>query len=297
MLDNVLQGVYDKLKPKADKDRKYSKIGNAIFILYMIVFIVVFFMSSYAKSLWNLEPSVFLGVTLLIWVVFFALTLRTLGRKYRKYSLTVDERSVFLACSILKNLEQYSDTTQNKELREEHKEKAVEDAKDLLSIIDSNWTVGDFKLAKRIFKDTISKFKKNLRTRLIPNLEKLDEKRLEKVESTVYNIAYVIYESRIDVLNNLNDSIFLQLDEYSPSKAKFLSRLVNYLQIHRILRHVLIVIGIGGIAILTYAIGNYVGATTSVSYATAFSLFGILLVGYLNYLRRETPKAGAESKP
>jgi len=297
MLDNIHEGFYKRLKPIADKNRSYSKANNVAFALLMIIYFVFFFIHRVIATLLNLEPSIFLIALILTWGVLFLLTMRVLKRKSRKYHLTADDWQIFLACSILNNLEQYSEASrsQNYELEKEYKKMAVQDGEDFLLTIEKYWTIGNFKLAKKIFDEAISRFKKNLQTRLIPNLERLDREILGKVESVMLNVTYVILNGDLPSLNHLNDSTFLQLTEYPSSKVKLLSRWSNYLQVHRIQRHTLVIIGIGVVSCSSYGIGRYLGATIDLSYGTAFGLFGLLVASYIAYVKGESPRT-TESK-
>ena len=189
MFTNDLQRVYDRLKPLAEKNRsnlKTAKIVVALFAIgYLVMVLIIPLINPYIPIFQNLSNSILVTICLVTWASLFLLVFSLLIRKSKKYRLTVDEWSIFLACSILKNLEQYSEAinNQNQDRAEEHKKMAVQDANNLLSTIEEGWEIGDFKLARNIFNETISKFKENLQTRLIPNLEKLDKKIFDKVES------------------------------------------------------------------------------------------------------------------
>lgn len=305
MFDNVLQGVYDKLKPIAEKNRRYSKVIKIVFVLFIIIYVVISLIGSFINPsipiFQNLDRSISYIVWVSIWGILLLLVFRVLSRNLRKYSLTVDDWSIFLACSILKNLEQYSDASrrQNQELEKEYKNMAVQDAKDLLSTVENGWEIGDFKLVKSIFNGAISKFKENLQTKLIPNLglEKLDKETFDKVESTVYNIAYFMLNPDLSSLNHLNDSTFQQLTEYPLSKAKLLSRWWNYLQVHRILKHTLVFIGIGILAFSTFVICRFLGASIDTTLINTFFILGTLAAAYIAtaFIKRESPRT-IESK-
>jgi len=300
MLDTILQGFYEKLKPIAEKNRRYLKYGKTAIILLVIAYATVSLIVSLgARIFWNFDPNVLVAGTGVVWIILFLLTVRFLNGKYRKYSLTVDEWSIFLACSILKNLEDYSEASkrQNEELKKEYKKLAVQDAKDFLSTVESGWKIGDFKLAKKVFNEAISKFEKNLQTRLIPNLERLDDGVLDKMESIVFNIAFVANNGDLALLNLLNDSSFKQLTEHPLSKVKFLSRCSDYLQVNRMLRHVLVFVIIGVVSISAFVIGGYLGASIDTTYATTFLVFCTLVAAYIAiaFIKRESIKT-VESK-
>lgn len=93
MFDNVLQGIYDKLKPIAEKSRRYSKINKTVLILLVISYIVIPFMFPFIPIFQNLGFNISIVIWALIWAILFLLTIRVLGRKSRKYHLTVDDWS------------------------------------------------------------------------------------------------------------------------------------------------------------------------------------------------------------
>jgi len=299
MLDSTLKGFYEELKPKADKSRRYSKVTLILMISFLIMYLVLSTLNPLIAVFLNLDSFVSFIAWAVSFVILLVLTIRVLEGKLRKYNLTVDEWSIFLACSILKNLEGYSKASKNEnhEAEKEYKKMAVQDARAFLSTVEKGWEIGDLKLVKSIFKGTISKFRKNLQTKLIPNLERLDMERFEKVESTVYNIAHVVLKSDLPTLNNLNDSTFLQLDEYPSSKEKLLSRWSNYLQGHRILQHILALTVIGILAFSSFLVLWYEGASIDTTYSTPFIVFSALAAGYITiaFIKRESPKT-SESK-
>jgi hypothetical protein len=299
MLEGTLKGFYDKLKPIAEKSKRYSKVSRIVVILLIIIYAVVSLISAFIPIFQNLDRSISASIGVLIWGILFILTMRVLGRKSRKYHLTVDEWSIFLACSILKNLQQYSEASkrQNQELEKEYKNMAVQDAKDLLSTVENGWEIGDFQLAKKIFNGTISKFKENLQTKLVPNLEKLNKETFDKVQLAVYNITHFILNPSLPGLNHLNDSTFQQLTEYPLSKAKFLSRWWNYLQVHRVQKHTLVLTGIGILAFSTFIICRSLGASIDTTLINTFFILGTLAAAYIAtvFIKRESPRT-TESK-
>lgn len=296
MFDSILEGIYNRLKPIADKNRTYSKINTIAFVFFVIIYLALTSLFRNIAAFLNLDSMVFLVISVSTWAVLFLLIVRGLRKKTRKYNLTVDDWSIFFACSILKNLEQYSVASKNQNhlLEKEYRNMAVQDAEDFLSTIEKYWTIGNFKLAKKVLNDVIPKFKKNLQTRLIPNLERLDKGIFDKVEHIVYNIAVVMLNVDLTSLNHLNDSSFLQLNELPSSEVKLLSRWSNYLQSHKIQRHVLVITVIGVVGFSSYGIGRYLGASIDLSYGAAIGLFGILLAAYIT-IKRESPKT-TESK-
>lgn len=293
MFDNILQGVYDKLKPNADKTKENVKAIKIFLFVSLILFAVGSIILFPIVLFWNLNFFVSDSVWISVWIISFLLSYRFLNKGFKKYNLTVDEWSIFLPCSILKNLEDYSEANkkEKQELKKEYKKMAVQDAKDFLITINDGWMIGDFRLAREI-REAVSKFKDNLQTRLIPNLEKLDMKVFDRVESAVYTIAHVMLTLDLPKLNNLNDSTFQQLDEYSPSKMKRLSNWWKYLQAHRIPQHILALTVIGILAFSSFLVLWHEGATIDTTYGTPFIVFSTLAAAYIAtaLIKGEPPK-------
>jgi len=210
-----------------------------------------------------------------------------LDQKARVYRLNADEQALLRTCSILENLENYFDI-QKSELKKEYKKNALLHAKKLLSTVENNWTIGDFKLAREHFGDSIYKFKKNLRNRLIPHLEEEDEPILRGIETVMYNFAQLLHNPSVADLNHINKSIAKRMGSRPPLKESLLAKCSKFLEVHKVLRHALVTIILGIGCYLLYFLGiNYDLASNDVVFATAIGLFGILIVGYWQYAKKE----------
>lgn len=174
-----LQNVYKKLKAREKEYRRYARPSNLLnesFIwalvvcVYAFLLIVVFF---------NVEISpIYLPIAYFSWYAVIRVSTYFLDKKARVYRLNADERALFRTCSVLENLDNYFDSDKS-ELKKDHKKNALVGAKKLLSTVENSWAIGDFKLAREHFGDNISKLKINLRNRLVPTIEKGDEKALD----------------------------------------------------------------------------------------------------------------------
>lgn len=89
-------------------------------------------------------------------------------------------------------------------------------------------------------------------------------------------------------LSLINESMHSKLVLYPSQKVGFLTRCSKFLRIHKALRHSLVTISLGIGCYFVYFLGiKYDLASKDVTFATAIGLFGILIVGYGQYIKRE----------
>lgn len=288
MLGSNIEKDYARLKEREKKYQRYARPSNLIRKYAIIVFMSILLIASFISVFLRLETplaQICTYIPVLVWFVFVWVSINYLEKKASVHSLNADERVLFHLCSILENLENYFENT-NAELKKEHKKNIVFHAHKMLSTIESNWTIGNFRLGKEVFGDSISKFKKNLGDRLIPHIEKGDETSLKTVGQIMYNFAQFLRFPSIEDLNHLNKSISEQIGSYPSAKIGFFGKCSNFLKLHKVLRHALVT---GGIIILSYFV-YFLGisyVSLEAAYISAVSLFGILLVGYWQYIKKE----------
>lgn len=290
MLDSKLQKEYKKLKPREKKYRKYARpsylIGKSIFWVFISISLAVLSIGSFLKLQIG-QVQFYLAVTLFLWLLFIKTSTYFLDKKARVYRLDADEQVTFRICSILENLENYFDSNKS-ELKKEYKKNALLHATKLLSAIEKYWTIGDFKLARKQFGDSISKLKNNFRNRLIPHMEEEDEQVLKGIEQVMYNLAHFSRNPSVSDLKLINKSIAQRMGSYPSLEKSLLTKCSKFLKVHRALKHTLVttILGIG--CYFLYFLGiNYDLASKDVAFATAIGLFGILFVGYWQYTKKE----------
>jgi hypothetical protein len=155
----------------------------------------------------------------------------------------------------------------------------------MLSTIENNWTIGDFKLGRNAIGDAVSKFRKNLRNRLIPHIEKGDEVSLKTVEQIMYNFAHFLRSPSIEDLNHLSVSISEKISSYPSAKIGLFRKSLGFLKSHKAFRHALVISSIAILCYFVYFFGNFI--SIEAAYISATTLFGVLLVGYLQYVKKE----------
>lgn len=289
----MLQKVYDKLKARQEKYSRYARPSSLLgkSLLYGFAVLVLVFLA--VQFFLEIRAAIYMEIAIIVWALIMYLSTKLLDRKARVYRLNADERVVFHTCSILENLSNYFDA-KTSELKEEYKKNVLLHTRKLFLTVENNWTIGKFKLAKKVFGDSISELKGNLRTRLIPAIEKGDENTLRHVNGIIYNLAVFSRNPSISDLNNLNESISKKLVLYPSSKISVVTKCSTFLRIHKALRHTLITTILGIICYSVYFLGtNYDLASKDVAFGTAVGLFGILFVGYWQYVKKESVQAAS----
>ena len=283
-----LQNAYEKLKAREKEYRKYARPSNLFHESYIWALIVCIFAFLTLNVFFNVEiPIIYLPIVAYSWWAFARVSTYFLDKKARVYRLNADERALFRTCSVLENLDNYFDSNKS-ELKKEHKKNALVGAKKLLSTVENSWAIGDFKLAREHFGDNISKLKINLRNRLVPTIEKGDENSLRYIEGLMLDFAYFLRKPSLSGLSRINESMHSKLVLYPSQKIGFLTRCSKFLRVHKALRHSLVTISLGiGCYFVHFLAINYDLASKDVAFATAIGLFGILLVGYWQYIKRE----------
>ena len=289
MVTSNLQNVYEKLKAREKEYQRYARpsylIAKSFFLGFISILLSSVLIGSYFRQTELVQ--IYLGITIFAWLLFIKVSTDLLDKKARVYRLNADERALFRTCSILENLDNYFDT-EKPELKKEYRKNALLNAKNLLSTVENEWTIGDFELARKHFGDSIYKFKKNLRNRLIPHIEEGDESILKGIEQVMYNFAQVLRNPSVSDLNHINKSIAKKMGFRPLPKESPLTKCSNFLKVHKVLRHALVTIILGIGCYFVYFLGiNYDLASKDVTFGTAIGLFGILFVGYWQYIKKE----------
>lgn len=283
----MLQIAYDKLKPRVKKYQRYARPSHLIGKSALLGLISIIAISVLIPVIYNVPTEFYSLVALFLWFVAFYFPTYFLDKKASIYRLNPDERALFHTCSILENLESYFDSNRS-ELKNVYKKSILQSAEKLLSTIESNWTFGDFKLAKIYFGDNISRFKENIRSRIIPNIEERDESVLRNIEGQMTRLAHLLTNPSLENLNYINETLEKEMNSSLPSKSGALSVCAKFLKTHRILMHSLVMVTLGIMSYSVYFLGiNYNLASKDVAFATAFGLVGILIAVYCQYIIKQ----------
>ncbi len=286
MLSSPLKEEYVKLQ---ERERKFARYRRpSIWLINSAL--VVMLGGVVAIPTITLGSRLFLGINVVLdifvifglifaWYFTAAIIASLLGRKARIYNLGSDEWAQFHSCSILESIESYLQA-KTSGLKEEHRKNALRSSKKLLSVIEKQWTIGNFKLAKSVFGDSISKLKDSIRNRLIANLETNNEQAIKELDNIIYNLAVRLANPTVEDLNHIN-KMMEKVESSRPAKLRFYDRCSSFFERNAIMKHVLVTATFVFAGYLVFFIGtNFVQISKEVAFGTAVGLFGILLAGY-----------------
>ncbi len=272
-----------ELKKRADKFKKYERL---IFFLtrYIIVGMVFAYLLDIPLDIFFIGiPS---GWALLVSfaIVFLPWLLLTivLIMRVKKYRLSDSEWARFYSYSITNNLELYF-KSKNLGMKADYRKNALKKAKEFLSKIKEYWEVGNFDLAQEHFGKAVSKLKKNLREKVIPNLRTGNDEALGKIEQLMNNFFWEPFS--LESIGKLNDGLA------KLSTTRWITiRLGNRWRIfdtHKILKHEVVISALAIFCfVFSYVMVVYVEIQKEYVFGGAIALF----IGLLTIYFRRQPK-------
>ena len=287
MLDSILKEKYKKLQEKERRYRRYDRPASWTYMSFFLNPIIVLVVVLLVKVFFNFSIEIFIVYGLVFgWYFVGYLIAHSLQKRARVYRLDGDEWVTFFTCSTLENMQNYSES-KTSELKKEYRKKATRSAKELLSRLERYWTIGDFKLARTVFGDTLSELKDNFRKRVIPNLEKGDSQTIRRVGQVMYNFAQYVRYPTSEGLGDFNKTTSNNLPLREPTKFGFYERCSIFLEKRAILKHVLATIVFVIASCFVFFIGVNIPISKEGSYIAAIALFGALEAGYWQRSRKE----------
>jgi hypothetical protein len=217
----------------------------------------------------------------------------------RAYNLSPDELVTYYSCGIMIGIENLnSPATKGKaQLRKDYQRPMEQQARKLLSVLESSWTYGNFKLASNVFGESLSKLKQGFRQKVIPCIENSDPEHPEDLGNIETILLTLVYAWSVPEIEHLNDSIAKLEVPTVQRKGRFVrfsnyllqSRGIKFLIQHKLTQHILAMSSIVMVSLVVYLIGFYIVETSrDNSYLTAAGIGGALAVGYLfQYGRRQ----------
>ena len=215
----------------------FNFLGNAASWMFFPIFIPYAFLNSFLGwTLENLEMWVVLVLINAFWLLVFIKT----GKKVNAYRVEDNEWATLYSHLILENLEKRS-KARRESLKREYRKEAFKYAKKFLECIRKRWIIGSFKLVQDSFGKPLNEFKKNLQYRIIPILKDGNEEELEKVEHIIRNLLYKSKNLKLKDIVTLNEQM-LKLPTTEPLRMNFYNKIKNFLDVHKILKNVLVVL-------------------------------------------------------
>lgn len=270
-----------EISEKISKFMLYDKLMNSYALIGIMLVFLPFFLGVSILSLLNIDS----------WLVFVLLPLGgylaikvndLINKKRNEYNVDTNEWTTYFTVLISTNLSNYLSTTSSG-MRKKYRKEALKYAKNFLSCIDERWTIGNIKPIREYVGDSISRFEKNLRYRIIPAIKDGDEEMLKKLDSVMISLKILSHDFSIESIKNTNEQICKELPNREPLKIGYQMRFSMFLKSHNYIRHSFTTSIIVTVCILfAYTLLTYSNITKEYILASSVALFGILLGTYFS---------------
>ena len=277
---------YEELEARAEKFLENERMlgfltnyGSYTFFAVIIPYFILYGFFRWAFGNWELwAVLVPIGA---IWV----LAVIKIARRVSKYRVEDNEWATLYSHLILEKLEKRTKAKTN-ELKREHQKEASKYAKEFLLCVRKRWKIGSFKLVQDSFRKPLDELKKNLEYRVVSRLKEGTEDELGRVEQIMRNFLHSSQNLKLEDILNLNEQMS-KLATTEPLKIGFRNRARNYLNVHKILKHVLVVSSFVFVCCAFYfLVVTYIGIQKEVVFGSTIVLF----VGFITVYYRRQPK-------
>jgi len=292
MLSGTVEGRYRELEKQVKIWLKYERRSSWIFrsaFIAIFIWFVIAMVRGYPFFASDM-PSTEQIISYILVLSYISMALygsAFVERKGLVYRPDADNLMLYHVWSMVKSLEDYH-KSKIPAMKEEHRKKAIKSGKELLSTVIEDWTVGDFGLAKKIFGDIVSDISDNLCNRVLPNLERGDEKALEKVNLTLRQFAQYLFQPSVTWLQVVNKSMSETLTSYEPVKLGFIARCSSFFRTHASLKHVMMVVLIFAFSFFPALVGiSYLPISADTAFLGFATIFSALIVGYFTYVSKK----------
>lgn len=277
---------YEELETRVEKflenERILDFLTNGASWMFFGVFVPSLLLSGFFR--WTSGNWEIWAVLVLINAIWFLAILK-IGKRVSKYKVEDNEWAAFYSHLILEELEKRSKAPRD-ELKRHYQKEAYKYAKDFLSCIRKRWKIGSFKLVQDSFRKPLDDLKKNLEYRVVSRLKEGNEEELNKVENIMRAFFYSSKNLKLEDILRLNEQMS-GLRTTEPLKIGFRNRAVNYLNVHKILKNVLIVSTFLVVCCaFYYLVVTYLGIAKEVVLGSTVVLF----VGLITVYYRRQPK-------
>jgi len=277
---------YEELEIRVEKflenERILGFLTSGASWMFFPIMIPYFALDSFLD--WTLGNWEMWAVLVPINAIWFLAVLKISGRKW-KYKVEDNEWATFYSHLILEELEKRPRAKTN-ELKREYQKAAFKHAKDFLSCIRKRWKIGSFKLVQDSFRKPLDELKRNLEYRVISALKKGNEDELGRVEQIMRNFLHLSQNLKLEDILSLNEQIS-KLPTTEPLRIGFRNRARDYLNVHKVLKNVLVVSTFLVVCcIFYYLVVTYIGIVKEVVFGSTVVLF----VGFITVYYRRQPK-------
>ncbi len=284
---------YRTLKDEYNESDRYKTWERRLLNLMLVMLVIFFFL--FAIDNYIVKTTIIFQITVFTFMIstltFYGLAL-LLRRLAERNLPSADKLVLFHTYSTIHNLDCYynkkiADTI---ELKSKYRSKAIASAKALLSAIKEYWVVGDFEFGQKVLGGTLSRFKENVEKRLVPNIESGDpETLLKRANEILWGFAALLRSPATpEDLALISGNMSQDLPLIEAERKSIFSIGANFVRSHAIVKDAIAVLIITGFCIFVAILGMTYFTIPSEYVWTAFwTLWGVLFVGYLNYLRKK----------
>lgn len=280
MVKDEFTEIYEGLKKRDELYKKATRKSDSIITLGVLIFlfsippvIPVFLYAALNISIRISWPiSFLLGMSLII------IGQKVKNRKIKPPELLATERQFLKVYEALENLDTYLENGNDFSRMEAIK---------ILRKIEKNLKQPDLSSYEfwnelmKDYKENLSLFKRNLRERLFPAINKGEQEPIKLAYSVTEDFAEFLLNPNYNELINLNISISNLDPEVTEKKPK-----IQLIQKMPIIKHIIIISFFGLLSFSAYYLGpKYLQISPDTSYTTAVMMFVTLAVGYMNFIR------------
>lgn len=217
-----------------------------------------------------------------------------LRRKANVYRLSPQELATFYSCSIMLSVDSLSApaTSKNPELKKECQKLLEKQTRALLSVLESDWTIGDFRVGEKTFGTLLSMLKQGFRDKVIPNVEHGDPKDLKKIQTVILSL---VYANSVENLEHVNESIS-KLEPRELREKGYWNSLMNgkaakYLRKNEVAQYLLFGTAMFFVSVLVYFVAlDLVQLSRDVSFYSAIGFLGVLIMAFATLISTRTKR-------
>lgn len=223
MLTDKQRTVFRQLEKEVNKRDKYLNWMPRLVKLSLFILVIgfLFFILGYFVFKDPIGAIIFAG----LFLVFFFMWMfaDSMPRIAKLKGPSPDKLTMYYTYASLNDLECYfnEDIADSPEEKDKFKNKVLENTTELLSVVEEDWYIGDFKLGKKVLGEVISEFQQRLSKRLIPNIVTASPDFLKQVENVLYNFAVFLDNPTPEALQHIN-TMMENIEEITTPEEKSL---------------------------------------------------------------------------
>ena len=282
---------YQNLQEENKDSKKYLAWSNKLeknLVVILLLSFPILLIASFLKI------DIIFNASVIVFTIalFLAISLvDPLKDRAKSHSPSPDKLIRLHSYSIIKNLDCYFDKERADtiKLKSNFRNNAIKSSEALLSIINRNWFVGNFRLGKETLGDTVSNFKKNIKDRLVPNIKTGDADTLLKKSNNIiwqFVTQLKMPNFTVDDLVRINGQLENDLPLIKKTDEVFSAKVSNFIRSDSIVRDIFSVLVITGFAIFV----AYLGAYLSIQIEYIWASFWVIWIGlfgcYFGYIRK-----------